>query len=517
MSPFSGQNRISDRPSSHGDLTSGRLLAGNTLWNLAGQLLPILAALVAVPLLVRRLGVDRFGLLSLTWVVAGYFSLFDLGLGRALTKVVADRLGGHQRQFIPPLVWTTLSMMLLVGILGGLVVVLLAPWLVHRALVVPGGLQKEALFTFYLLALSIPIVIVTSGLRGILEAQQRFREVNLIKMPASIFLFLGPLAVLPFSHNLVSIVGVVVLGRAAAGVAFLRACFRAFPSMNERIALRPSIMLPVLKMGMWMTVSNVIGPLMTYVDRFAIGAILSLDAVAYYTAPFDVVNRMLLIPGAVAGVLFPAFAVTGTRTDNRSILLLGRGTKYIFLAVFPCVLVLSTLAPEILRLWLGPEFARYGSGVLRLLAAGVLLNSFAHLPFAFIQGTGRADITAKLHLLEFPVYLVLLWILTRRLGIEGTAWAWTARIGLDAVLLCVFVWRLLPRSSWLLIRILALAVAGLTLVSLSTYLSAIAAKCFFLIVVLSGFGLSAWLLALGPQEKEFLRRPRYAPPGGLEQ
>ena len=45
----------------------------------------------AVPPLVRLLGVDRFGVLALAWIIVGYFSLFDLGMGRALTKLVADK------------------------------------------------------------------------------------------------------------------------------------------------------------------------------------------------------------------------------------------------------------------------------------------------------------------------------------------------------------------------------------------------------------------------------------------
>ena len=66
-------------------LTSGRLLARNTIWNLLGQVLPMVVGVVAIPPLVHSLGVDRFGVLSLAWIIIGYFSLFDLGMGRALT------------------------------------------------------------------------------------------------------------------------------------------------------------------------------------------------------------------------------------------------------------------------------------------------------------------------------------------------------------------------------------------------------------------------------------------------
>ena len=66
-------------------------------------------AVVAIPSLIRVLGVPRFGVLSLAWTVIGYFSLFDLGMGRALTKLVADKLGAQQEHAIPGLAWTSLE------------------------------------------------------------------------------------------------------------------------------------------------------------------------------------------------------------------------------------------------------------------------------------------------------------------------------------------------------------------------------------------------------------------------
>ena len=58
------------------------------------MLLPTLAGVVAIPRLVHSLGVDRFGLLSLAWIIVGYFSLFDMGMGRALTKPDRRQAGG---------------------------------------------------------------------------------------------------------------------------------------------------------------------------------------------------------------------------------------------------------------------------------------------------------------------------------------------------------------------------------------------------------------------------------------
>lgn len=91
------------------EIQSG-LLARNTAMNLVGQVIPLLVGLATIPYVVRGLGADGFGILSIAWVLLGYFSLFDLGLGRATIKFVAEVLFG--REFFP-------SVAPLTGLLAG--------------------------------------------------------------------------------------------------------------------------------------------------------------------------------------------------------------------------------------------------------------------------------------------------------------------------------------------------------------------------------------------------------------
>ena len=98
--------------------------------------------------------------------------------------------------------------------------------------------------------------------------------------------------------------------------------------------------------------------------------------------------------------------------------------KYVSFAIFPVVLVIMAFAPEGLRLWLGPDFARNSGPVLRWLAAGVFVNALAQVPFSMVQGVGRPDISAKLQLAELPFYLLALRLLVNVYGIEGAAMAW---------------------------------------------------------------------------------------------
>ena len=495
------------RENANSHLTSGRLLARNTGWNLIGQILPMIAGIIAIPPIIRGMGVDRFGVLSLAWVVVGYFSLFDLGLGRALTKLIADRLGANEGGSIARLSWTSLLLMLALGAGGSLVMLLVSSPLVHRLLKIPPPLQKETLHGFYLLAVSIPIVTVTAGLRGILEALQRFRLVNLIKIPMSVFSFVGPLLVFPFSRGLVPVIAVLVGGRFIACWAHVWACFWALPRLRTEGSFEGALVVPLVRFGSWMTVNNLIGPLLSYIDRFLVGALLSVSAVAYYTTPVDLMLRLVVIPLAVVGVLFPAFAMTFEHDPVRSALLLERGLKYVFLLLFPVVFIIVTFAPEGLRLWLGPTFAAQGATVLRWAAAGIFVNSLTTLPFGMIHSAGRPDITAWLLIGELPVYGAAVWWLTRWLGIEGTAIAWTGRYVVESMLVFFFFRRLLPQVSKFVPRQGIRVTASLAVLYGAALLEGYRAKIVLLSTVLVTLAILSWWW-LTPDERRILTLSR---------
>jgi O-antigen/teichoic acid export membrane protein len=297
-----------------------------------------------------------------------------------------------------------------------------------------------------LLAVTVPAVITSAGLRGLLEAHQRFDFVTYLRIPMGVFTFAGPLAVLPFSNNLAAVVGVLVAGRFAGLAASFWFCLRVAPELRRQVAWHGPSAGPLLRFGGWMTVSNVVGPMMLYMDRFVIGALVSAAAVAYYATPYEVVTKLLFIPGALVNVMFPAFSTTFGQDGNRTRRLYGHCVKFLIVILLPAVLPIIVFARTGLTIWLGTDFASHSFRVLQWLAVGVLLNSLAQLPFALVQGVGRPDLTAKLHLIELPGYLLALLLLIHAVGIEGAAVAWTARVGVDAAILFVIARRLVPRG-----------------------------------------------------------------------
>ncbi len=482
------------------ELTSGAVLARNTIWNIVGQGAPLLAALVAIPVTLRGLGTERFGALSLAWLLIGYLSLFDLGLGRALTKLAAERLAGRRDEEIPALAWTALLLMLGLGVAGALLITLPSTWLVARALRIPPALRDETRQALYVLGASVPFVISTAGLRGLLEAKQRFGLVNAVRIPMGVFTFIGPILVLPFSRSLVAVVGLLAFGRLVGWAVHLALCLRVFPALRHGLALHPPLMAPLLRLGGWMTVTNVVGPFMVYLDRFLIGGLMSLAAVAYYATPYEMVTKLLVVPSAVAQVLFPAFAASLVVDRPRAGLLFDRGVKTVFLSLFPPTLLLVALAPELLRLWLGTEFSRESARVLQWLAVGVFINGLAQIPFALVQGAGRPEFTARLHLVELPFYLVAVWCLIRARGVEGAAIAWTARAAVDAAVLLLMAARTVPAPPGARWRAASL-VTGLAVCVLGSLWDTLLAKELFLAATLAAFAALSWFFILTGDER----------------
>lgn len=411
------------------------MLARNTLINLIGQAVPLLVAVIAMPFVVRGLGTERFGLLSLAWVVLGYFTIFDLGLGRATTKYVAEALGKGEVTHVSQIIWTAVTVQAIMGFVGAIVLLGITDLLVDRVLNIPTQLLGEARSTFHLLALSIPVVLISSSFSGVLEAAQRFDLINAVRIPSSILTYLLPLVGLSLGLGLPGIVALIVLARLGALVAFVAMNLRMRPELREYSASF-NLLPRLFSYGGWITITSIVSPILVYLDRFLIGSLLTIAAVAYYTAPYEAVTRLSIISASLAMTLFPAFsALEGGKNSPRIGMLFASSAKYVILTTGPAVVVIWLYAGEILRIWLGADFVAESTAVMQILAIGVLINSLAIAPFTLLQGVGMPDLPAKFHLIELPIYIFVAWILVSQFGIAGAASAWTLRMTLDALLL----------------------------------------------------------------------------------
>jgi len=467
-------NGMPDREKPEIDYYSRRLLSRNVAVNFVGQLVPLIVAVAAMPYLVRSLGVERFGILTLAWMVVGYFSVFDMGVGRATTKYVAEYIAVGNQKELPRLIWTSLAILLGVGALAGLILYWITPVAVTDLLKVPPGLAEETTRVFRLLSFCIPFILGTAGSRGVLEAQQKFGVINLIKVPADVSTFLAPMAALFLSRELFPAVAALVLCRMAFSLIYLLSCLSSLPGLMHPRWPSAAHGKTVLRFGGWLTVSNIVSPFMNYMDRVIIGATLGMTAVAFYATPYDMVTKLLIVAGSLMGVMFPVFSAYSQVDLEKLVGLYERMTKYVLMAMLPLVLAVVVMAEPLLRLWLGRDFAEHSTVVLQILAIGVFINAIARIPLSALHAFGRTDLTAISHLVELPIYAGMLWVLLPRFGIVGVAIAFALRMAGDAALLVVLSRRIIPTANKPRMKYLIHATVALIALIMSSFLATMA-------------------------------------------
>lgn len=449
-----------------GETPSTPSLLQSGAFSLVTSAAPIVVALVALPVLTRQLGTERLGLLALAWAWLGYAALLDFGLGRALTRLVAAADAGDVPTVpIGAYVTTAHVTLTLVGGVVGLLGAIIAPWYVSQVLHVSTTLQRDAVTSAIIFALAVPLITGASVPRAVLEARQQFRAVNLVRLPVSVATFAVPLLLIPVTASLTAIALTLAAVRAWAWWRYTRLA-RAIMPVGPRDAPARAHLPALLRAGAWMTVSNVLSPLMTVADRFLIGSLISVSAVALYAVPWEAVTKLWIVPGALTMVLFPTMSRAATVDPRELTPLHSAGVRLMLLIVIPVCALACLLAPTLLQIAGGRQYTGDSVDVLRILAVGVAANCVATIPFTLLQATGRARWTASLHLIEVVPFVVLLWFAVTRWGIIGAASAWTTRVVIDAALMTWRAQTVAPLPG----RTVALFALGIALVALCAWL-----------------------------------------------
>ena len=477
----------------------------NTALNLGGALVPLLLSLATVPAYLHLIGEARFGVLAVVWAVLGYFGVFDLGLSRATANHIArmryDPPAARERVF-----WTALSINATVGAIGGLILFVIGHVLLGTILKVSLDLQSEAIAALPWLAFAVPLTTVTLVLAGTLEGRERFLAVNALTISGIAMFQLAPLG---YAHwvdaNLAGLIMSSTFALVASTVLSFVVTARSLP-VRGRPRIDGDQLGSLLRYGGWITVTGLVGPLLTILDRILIGAVLGAQAVTRYTVPFALVSRAQILSSSLARTVFPRFSMLEFDDAAK----VGRESLTVLAAVMTVITVVGAVALDpFLRVWVGSDIASSSAPVGEILLMGMWVNSVAVVPFALLQAQGRPDLPAKFHLLELPPYIGGLVVGLHLDGIRGAAWAWSARAAADAVLLfwaagnasqraALADWRALARGG---ILTAAACVASLTFFSIPSLRLAVGGAL--------GLASCAWAWQVAPPQARLLLPRRH--------
>jgi O-antigen/teichoic acid export membrane protein len=409
----------------------------NTVYQVGSQVAPAIAAVGAIPFLLRRLGPEAFGIVTLFSTALIYFMMLDLGLGRAATRFIAQSLEGGRPDDVRRYFWG--SILLLTG--GGLVVsvgcLFLTPILVSSYLKISPAYYRATVDSFYLICIAIPLVALTATLRGLLEAWGRFPFISIVTACSGVGLYLLPALAVIVGGGLVSLAVTYVAVRVGMGAAFAIGCL----SMKDRPSLQPIFDLNAVKTMLsfagWLSVSNIIGTAMLYGDRFLLGSCVGMAAVASYSMPMDVIGRMQILITSFCAVLFPLMSRLD-QSGSAQFHTVYRGAVAIGLSVMtPLAISMVLLAPFLMTLWLRTRNTPDAVFAAQVFLAGAVVQATASIAFTALHARGRSDLAARIHLAEFPVYCLAFYWAAVRFGVKGAALVWLARVIVDFVGLVV--------------------------------------------------------------------------------
>lgn len=403
----------------------------NTGHNLIAALVPTVVALVTLPLMIAAVGEARYGVIALVTALVGYFGVFDFGLSAATAQRIAaaghDDLASRRAIF-----WTAAGVNLGMGLLAAILVAPAALWFFDQAHLLDPALMAEIRQSLPFIALALPVMLLGGVLRGALQGAGEFAALNRIAvvtgplgqiLPLLVAMYLSPR--LPAVLAMLYAVRLVSLGWQAAIVA-LRVTQGWTPHF-ERDRVKD-----LLSFGGWVTVSALVDPLLTTIDRFLIGARLGMHVVSWYTVPQQLAQRSLIVPGALVEAMLPRVA---SGSEAEALAVSRRGLRAIVAIMTPPFLAGIAFVHPFLALWISPEFAANSALPAQFMLLGCWLNGLGYGCFQHLRARGRPRLIAIAHLIEIPPYLAVLLFAMSHFGLAGAAAAFAFRVLFDDLLL----------------------------------------------------------------------------------
>ncbi|MBV1833296.1 flippase [Novacetimonas pomaceti] len=491
--------------SQHARLTRMQTVLFNAGWNMLGRIGPVAVALLVTPPLIDRLGLARWGVLTIALSLVGTFGIFDFGLGRALTRAIAERITDGCEEESASLTLTGILTLGLFGLVGGLIAALCVRLWVYHGLKIPADLRYQTMVSMWVLCATAPLVMINAAMWGVMSAYQAFRTANLINIPISIMYYLGPLLILQVWDSLVGVMLVLALCRLAMTVGYGLVCLRIMPSLRHA---RPAfgLLRPLFRIGGWMTISNLMFPILSYMDRFMIATVLSAAVTGYYTTAFDVVARLSMITMAVTSTAYPAMAACW-RTDTAATVALYRNSILTVVGLlFPFCLIGSIFSHDILALWVGADFARHSTLIMKCLSIGVFVFGMDAVAAGFLDGIGRAEMNAMLSVVEVIVYIPLLLLFLHWFGVNGAAFAWASRSVMDCLVRIRLGIRLYSWLTQVIRHLVPTAIAGVGALLLALPHTSHLTSCLIAAVGLVVFYVILWRQGLADEERNSIRQ-----------
>ncbi|OQY29453.1 MAG: hypothetical protein B6244_03505 [Candidatus Cloacimonetes bacterium 4572_55] len=388
------------------------IILKNTLTNYLQFAIKLLITFITLPIIIRYLGVERYGLWGLTMSMVGFLTTLDLGFGTSITKYVAETKGEGDTERRNRIVSSIFSVYLAISV-AVILIVAIAAQFYGDIFDLPDHLLYEAKWALILIGIRVALNFPFSVYRGILFGQQRIALLNSIEITVNIVEAVVVITTLYYGYGIIGYATIYLISY------LIKASLRLFFAYRETKNLHVTPRL-FQREKLWEVTSFSLYAFMTVsaaavaiqMDFIIIKLFDSLAAVAIYSVAIRVSRHVIRMARKFLNVLVPLIAElkgAGDRESIRRVML--EGTKLSLLIVTPTTIALLYFCSDLITYWVGEEFAESAQILTVFLItvfptvirtnAGNILNMSGHHRFA-----ARATIVGAIINVTLSVILI---------------------------------------------------------------------------------------------------------------
>jgi len=399
-------------------------MRSNILLNVAGGAWFAVLSLVLIPVQVRVLGVETYGLLAFLISLQTIFSVCDVGMSPSITRFVAtDRSPDLQASYAA--IGAVLPFYALIGIGLGSSLILISQFLTHHWLQLHALSVASSTMAIVLWGVVIAVRWPVTFLAGILTGLQRFSQLNLLKIGVSTISLLGGICVILLTRSVTSFLAWSIASAGVEVLSYSLICARYLNGWNAHLRIRIRPIAPLLHLALGIAGINLLAIVVTQVDKLLLSKLISAQQLGYYAVAYNLVYGLSLLQTLVNAAVFPAFSADYEhqrlhRLQERYRKAL-QSLAYVYLAPLG---VCAFFATDILSAWTSRSLADHAAIILPILAIGFFLNTLASIGYTLSIAAGDSRLPMMVNIAGVLVYLPLLLITASRFGGTGAAACW---------------------------------------------------------------------------------------------
>ena len=403
-------------------------LRKNLLANFAGRVWASGINLIFIPLYIRFMGIESYGLIGIYLSLMALASVLDMGLSTTLNRELArlSTVPGNEQE-ARDLVRSMETVYWGVGLLVALATILLAP-LVSRYWVNPKGItaetvQRAVMIMGLVIAFDWPAALYTGGLMGL----QRQVQLNSIRAGMGTVQAVGAGLVLWLVSPTISAYFLWQIVIAVAQTTTLAVVLWSnLPRTNRKVRFQHRLLTKNWKFTAGVSGITVLATILTQADKVILAKMLSLEAFGYYVLAFNVASSLNLVTSPMFSALFPKFSqLFAEKKQVELSALYHNGCRFLSILTFSIALTLAFFSREILQIWIRDAVTVEKTHLLlSVVVVGTALNALMILPYTIQMAFGWT----RLILFQNTVALLLLvpsmFVMIGKYGAIGAAIVW---------------------------------------------------------------------------------------------